>query len=186
MTELDFSKLSTDDLKDQFRKLAAVTVASVIKMGQIWKALEDRGEDVSDLGASTVKWLRLVAYGQLLPEIGLTMPEMVIKVAGQLPKPDQRQIADNKPLTVVHALDGTLRAVPARSLSRAEVAQVFAPDHIRDANEQLSWLKSRSSAPVRAPAKIDTARHGWIIKGCFFPAAELQAMADQCNKTKKK
>jgi hypothetical protein len=150
-------------------------------MAALVRQLEELGHEVQiELGP--LPFLRKIAYGNMIPElyVALECDPQLLSRAGSLPTPDQERIARNEPLKVME-LNGDHRLVPPLSMTRREIAQVFAKGRVRSESEQVGWLKDRArreqqkSFPLgdEAIVKIDRKRRGIVANGLFVPAADL-------------
>jgi hypothetical protein len=180
--ELDeLSLLSTEELKAELARAMEITVAALRRMAAIVRVLEERGEDLSDLKNGLLHYLRRIAYEQCLPETVVRFGNVPILVrnVSKLPLPDQRKLAGGEPVPlVVRGPDGRfeLRQADPLGLSGAQVAQVFAPDHVRDQSEQILWLEMRGMKPARKPRRSERVRpsptgDGVIVGKVHLPSA---------------
>lgn len=153
----DFNALPTEKLREILTVCLRNQADNLVTMARAVKALEDRGEDLSPLRIALLPKLRLIACGQLLPEV-LTRgwPYRLVRFVTRLPLDEQRRFVDGDPLKVaVYAPDGkevTHRLVEILDLERPEQAdlrkQVYADDHVRTLAEQALVLDQQ-----RAKAK---------------------------------
>jgi hypothetical protein len=92
------------------------------------------------------KYLQRMVYGQVLPELVVNAagcPEKVLRLAANLPLPDQKRFAENEPIKVVES-GGDFRMVPALSLSSKQVDQVIGEGGLRTETEQAHWPSPRN------------------------------------------
>jgi len=74
---------------------------------------------------------------------------MVLGRVASLPLPDQQRVIDlvdrGQGINVARFENGEIQSVriPVAHLSRKQISQVFARDHIRDDVEQVSWLRNK-------------------------------------------
>ena len=183
---------TTEHLKQLLAEQLSLTVQSLVKLAWIVRILEERGEDLSDLRVGLLNYLRLIAYGQVLPEVVVRFAAnpMVIQKISALPEPDQRRLAAGEPVRlIVLGPDGqgfTHRMLDPLRLSRDQVAQVFGKAHLRPDSEQIAMLEDRRSKPVatardpaRGKARADRQRGGLVVNRTFVPhAAVVSALAD--------
>lgn len=183
-TELE--ALSIEQLKARLADSLRVTVGGLRDAALCVRELERRGEDLAHLKLSLMKYLRLVAYGQ-------TIPEVVVRFAGQpallntivsLPLPDQERLAGGEPVVLVTTgPDGRLtnRMVDPRELKGKQVGQVFGRGFIRPESEQILLIDHEKKEASRAVPKsigdlhIDKERGGVVIGRKFVPLADLVA-----------
>lgn len=181
------SSLNTEELRERLGKALEITATHLIEMAAIVRLLEERGEDMSDLRFGLLQYLRKIAFGQLLPEVVVkfqSSPLLMGRVAA-LPIPEQERVVNRGEITVVLIRDGgeiDRRLVPATSLSQSEIRQVFAPNHMRNEGEQVSWLRERrpkkeAGEQVKRPIKIQRTRGGVLVeKTTFISIEELRSL----------
>lgn len=156
---------STNELKQQLTQGLSISARQLSYLAQIWRELENRGEDLSDLKSGLATYLPLIAEGKLAPEI-------VVKFAGQktlisyaisLPLTEQRHLAENPVIPVVtidHDQNKTVKEQPINTFSPAALRQVIGHGRIRTEDEQYRALliakptKSKKSAKRRIARKI--------------------------------
>lgn len=150
---------------------------NMIRLAAVVRAMEEAGDDLADVAhLAVIRYARRIAYGQLLPaavnEFGGT-PLLLGRVAA-LPMPDQERVTAGESLPVmILTADGHTdkRMVPPLKMSRSEIMQVFASDHLRDEGEQVSWLRERAPAKleksewVRPKVKLARTRRGIVVRG---------------------
>lgn len=178
----DIEKITdVNELRKKLLDAFTLTVGRLVYMAAIVKRLEELGEDLTDMEISMMPQLRRIAYGQVSAELVVSLlgKTTLLRKASALPLPDQKKLAEGKPVKVALA-DGDFRMVPAKDLTSKEVKQVFAADHIRDEGEQASWLRAHAPAPVTVDAEWekekvypDKKRGGLVIGDRFIKTAEL-------------
>lgn len=184
------SALPTERLRDELARGLAMTATNLVRLAVIVRALEERGEDLSELhGLGMVAYLRQIAHGQVLPEAVVRFsgyPMLLERVRG-LPLPDQKRLTDGETVKLVILTDGRSdhRLADPLKLTRDQVSQVFARDHIRDEQEQRAMLEDRQARPkpskpvFHGRIRADRERDGIVIGKTFVPAGDvLGAMAD--------
>ena len=165
-----------DDQMDQIKQ-------RLIRCAAIVRVVEERGDESRFLRCGNcgfvfrpiVHWLRKIAYGQVLPDIVAMYhaKASILSRISALSVPEQRRIAEDKPLAVVELSEAgpTHRLVHPSRMEAVEAQQVFARDHIRDQGEQVSWLKSRLDRKVP-----DGLRDGGIVidsrRGCILVSGD--------------
>lgn len=148
----EIALMSTSELRHELAKQMELTAVHITRLAGIVKTLEDRGEDLSDLKIGMIHHLRRIASGQVLAEVVVRFadsPSLLGKI-GALPLPDQQKIVNDEPLRLtVKSLDGTIGhlLVDPLKLTREQVNQLFAKDHIRDEQEQVLLLEQSRQTP---------------------------------------
>lgn len=192
LAELD--GLDAEALVAKFEEAYAMTVEGIRRQAAIIYKLQDFGYDLDALAQRMpmVRFLRKVACGQVLPEVVARFwpHQLIFERITSLPVPDQHRLAamnaEGKPIKVMRFDDDgpTHRMVPVHEMTRAEALQVLAPDHIRDEDEQLSWLRSRDD---RSPGKrktgvvaVNKRKGGVEIDGpCFLSKTDMLRFLEQ-------
>lgn len=133
-------------LREELAKAFRVTVEQIVRMAAIIRLLEDRGENLDDIKSSMLGNLRRVAYGQILPDVMVrfqSVPLLLNRVS-MLPIPDQQRLLSDEPIKVMILENGKTdhRLVRPLKMSKSEIQQVFAGEHLRDDGEQVSWLRN--------------------------------------------
>ena len=178
----DLESMRTEDLIRELKNCIEISVAQIVRMAQIVRILEDRGHDLADIRLGMLSHLRLVAYGQLLPEAlaKLQGSPFLLKRVASLPIPDQRKIIEADAVEVVTPENPSdYRTVPLLALGRSEIFQVFADGALRDAGAQRSYLRDHHPIERKPTATdgervvFDRKRGGFLIKGEFFSRKEL-------------
>jgi hypothetical protein len=179
-------EMGREDLRKALAESLARTASELIRLAWIVRLLEERGEDLEDLKLDLLPHLRLIAYGQLSPELVVRYGQSpaVMRAARGLPMPDQERLAGGEPLPMAFLrADGTADCVmvdPAR-LTAAQVRRVLSSGRIRSFAEQVILLrdpppsKPRPKSQVVGRARVGPSRDGIIAGGHFIPKADLVA-----------
>jgi hypothetical protein len=190
MNERELKALSTDELKRLLAGTMELTARHLVHMAGIWRELEERGEDLSDLRHGIAVYLPMIAHGRVDAAI-------VIKYAGQktllaalsnLPITVQRRIAETGYVALVSTHEDSIETVevPLSRLSAAAVHQVFSDDGVRSPEDQIRMLERRRVRPAKAPkaprrarrVKIDRENHTLIVSNT---AADIDRVVDQLS-----
>jgi hypothetical protein len=176
------SAMGTDQLRKELSRAIELTARNLMRLALIVRALEERGEDLSDLKLGLLSYLRQIAYGSVLPEVVVRFAESpsLVKAIAALPAPDQARLAagESVPLVVARGEHGhdVRRADPLR-MTAAQVRQVFGQGRLRDEAEQILVLEGEPArvARGRTKAKIGSItvdrRNGGLVIGREFVAA---------------
>lgn len=156
--------MSTEQLRSELARSLQLSADQLLHLAAVWRELERRGEDLSDLRSGMGGYLPMIASGRL-------SADAVVKFAGQttllraladLPLEQQAAIVADQPLPVI-SLDASgntrVSELPAYSLTAAQIRQVFAPGRLRDAREQEAVLvqtitRKRAARATAAPPRI--------------------------------
>jgi hypothetical protein len=161
--ESEYSILTTDEAIDELSRRLGAIVNNLLRAAVLVKIIEDRGTNMDDLRerfGALLSHLRLIAYGQLEPQVVQRFygkDDLIGRIA-TLPMPDQRRLANGDTVRVViFSEDGrtlTNRSLDPSKLSKKAMARVFARGRIRDDAEQAAILdeqriKSKQAIPQR-------------------------------------
>lgn len=182
------TSLSSEDLRRELQSAALGVAQQLLRLAAIIRVLEERGEDLSDVKVGMVRYLRRIAYGQVLPEIVTTYADypLLLNRLTTLPLPDQERIAKGESLAVMiqTASGPDTRLVAPMNMTAEQVYQVFGDGRVRSDAEQASYLDSRSSRPTkiaikRKSARADHNRGGLVIGRSFVSLPDvLDAIAE--------
>jgi hypothetical protein len=171
----------TKELIELLHEYAANTVSNVRMMAVIVRRLDELGVEVSIDENSLLPFVRLIAHGQLSPELFVTMMGdfPLLEKAMRLPIPVQERIANNEPMKVME-IGGGHRLVRPLDMTKRERSQVFHGKRLRNEAEQIGWLRdqrdkddAKAAVTVDRPITVDRKRHGIVANGLFIPLAEL-------------
>jgi hypothetical protein len=178
--------MSTERLRAELSKVLELTARNLMRLALIVRALEERGEDLSDLRLGLLTYLRQIAYGQVLPEVVVRFAEspMLVRAIAALPQPDQRRLASGEPVPLVvargeHGHD--IRMADPLKMTGEQVRQVFGKGRLRDEAEQVLLMegntgkKSTRSRPRNKVGGIvvDRRNRGLVIGKEFVPVAQV-------------
>jgi hypothetical protein len=142
-----FKEMSTLELREELGRAFKVTVQQIIRIAAIIRVLEDRGEKFDDTKSVLMTCLRKIAAGELMPQVLMSFngSPSLLGCAMSLPIDDQKRLSDSSPLTVMelNGDEAIKHSVLPSKLTRRQVEQVFASDHIRSGAEQVKWLREQ-------------------------------------------
>lgn len=140
-----------------FRTSRQAVVEQIVVAAAIVRMFYERGWDVGvlEVSARDLNYLRRVAYNETLPELLLSerLPGALVSRAARLPLPQQRDIAQDKPIEVVTG--ATCRLIRPSELTAAQVLQVFTYDRMRTVAEWTMPLCTSCPRP---------AGWGWLLR----------------------
>lgn len=185
----ELQQLTTDELRDQLAAHLQLTAEHMLRTALVVRELEERGEDLTDLKLGLLPYLRRIAHGQVVPELVVRyagFPALIQRLSS-FPLPEQRKIAAGEPveLLVLRGETSDTRKVDPLHLTRDQLYQVFARDHIRTTAEQAALLEDVRAKP-RAPkrpkktrVRTDAERGGLVVGRSFVSVDEvLHALAE--------
>lgn len=149
----DLTTMSISELHDQLKICMSDTAKQIRRMADIVKALEDRGEDMSNLRIGMLSYLRRIASGQVDEQVITrysSLPTLVHRISS-LPINDQRKIIADGAVECL-GKNGDVVEIAPENLLANQVTQVFAKDgHIRSIEEQKEYIAARSAAKKPKP-----------------------------------
>jgi hypothetical protein len=181
----DLVAMTTDRLKGELANMLTSTAARLVRLAWVVRILEERGEDLSDLGLNLIPYLRRIAYGQMSAEavVRFSGSPALMEAISMLPRPDQERIASGANVELVVRRGDkefdTRQCDPAR-LTRSQFRQIFAKGRVRDRAEQILYLEETTGKPAperrtKGRLRPDAARGGFWVNRTFVPAADAVA-----------
>lgn len=145
--------LDTAALKRELVLTASAAAGQVLRMAAIVRLLEERGEDLSEVKVGMIRYLRRIAYGQVLPEIVTTFSDypLLLNRLTSLPLPDQDRIARGESVEVMISTDNgpDVRLIAPINLTAEQVYQVFGDGRVRSDSEQVAYLDAKRVKPQK-------------------------------------
>lgn len=153
-TAYELGSMSTQTLRAELARSLTHSARTLARLAAIWRELEKRGEDLSDLRVGLAAYLPLIAAGQLDAEV-------VVRFAGQpttlrlmatLPVEEQRRLAKGAPVPVLTADDDgnySTMQMPATSLTPAQMRLVLDTGRVRPVEEQRAVLEAAKLSRAR-------------------------------------
>jgi len=178
--DIERIQASTDAklLLAELKELLEINIPNLIRQAWLIRRLEELEIEVT-IQVPALKYVRKVAYGQLAPELFVSLGGCgaLLERASRLPMPEQKKIAANQPIKVME-LGGDFRMVPPLSMSTQDIQQVFGRDEIRDDAAQVAWLKGRQTRRAiethdTPEVQLDRKRGGIVVGGHFVAATEM-------------
>lgn len=133
-------EMSVEELKHELGRALEVTADNLLYLARLWRELERRGEDLSQLRAGLRAFLPAIADGRLDAQAAVQFAgnlTMLRALAAQ-PLSVQRRLAEGKRVTVLTMVDGEWKEERRRGdeLSVSEIRQVFHAGAMRSIEEQ--------------------------------------------------
>lgn len=159
----ELQQMSTQTLRAELAQSLTMTARHLRRLAVIWRELESRGEDLTDLRTGLAIYLPQVASGQL-------SADAVIRYAGQplllrsiatLPPQDQDRLAAGQTVEVLSAgPDGTWTTtrISAHAITASQARLLIGPGHIRSTEEQRAQLEAERVAAARRRRPAQRAR----------------------------
>src|SRR5690606_32958090 len=147
--------MSTEQLRGELARSLQLNAGQLMHLAAVWRVLESRGEDLSDLRAGMGAYLPMIAAGRLDPNVVVQFAgqSTLLRALADIPLDRQKAIAAGENLRVI-TLDknGEPEPVemPAYALTAAQVRQVFAPGKLRDEKEQAAQLLQTTTRKRKA------------------------------------
>ena len=145
---------TTDHLRAELARVLKISARDLLYLAAIWKELERRGEDLSDLKRGMGVYLPMIAAGVLDAEIVVKYAghRMLLNAIAALPVSTQKTLVDGRPLPLVmySENDGwASRDVPIGAMTVAQIKQVLDGGRIRTADEQFERLAKAGTKELR-------------------------------------
>ena len=146
-TVYELGSMSNEQLRGELARALTLTAAQLRYLAVIWRELERRGEDLSELRTGLAIYLPQIAAGQLTPDavIRFAGQPSVLRAIATLPTDEQERMARGETVDVLTVgEDGSYSAVPlpAHTLTPAQARLVVGPGKLRSPTEQRAVLES--------------------------------------------
>lgn len=146
--------LDTAALRSELLRALTVTAETLAYLGAVWRELENRGEDLSDLSAGLGRYLPMIAAGQLDAEVVVRFAgrQLLLRAVAALPIGEQRRLALGGGVQILTVDDdGKVAEVEmaATALTAQQVRMAFDYGRIRSVAEQRNMLGSAKMAASR-------------------------------------
>lgn len=138
-----------------------MTAKTLSYLAAVWRELERRGENLSDLRTGIAFYLPQIAAGTLDAELVVRYAgqRMLLHAAGRLPIKEQRRLVETGHVTLVEPGGQAVREVALHRLSSTDVRFVFGEERLRTTEEQTEL---RRRALTRLPARRE--RHARQVR----------------------
>lgn len=150
--------MTIQDLKSELAKTLTVTAEYLMYIAAIWRELESRGEDLSELRHGMMTYIPLIATNQL-------DARLVVNYAGQktllssmakLPLKEQQKLAEKGTLDVVILGDDNqqlIKEVKISDLTASQVYQAIGDGKIKTPEQQYQILLVRNKMRSKSKPK---------------------------------
>lgn len=145
--------VDTAALRRELARAIRATAESLSYLAAVWRELEERGEDLSDLRYGLGLYLGEIAAGRLDPELVVQFARAptILRLLGGLPIPRQRRIAAGEVIKVADGIDSdtgspVIVALPASQLSTSQVRLAVGAGKLRSVAEQQRILEATGAA----------------------------------------
>lgn len=175
-------KMPTDQLKRELADALKISADALVYMAAIWKELEGRGVDLSDLRTGLATYLPAIAAGRLDPQavVYFAGKRTVLSALASLPIEDQRRLADGGSVPFVRLLPSgeaiTEQKGPLK-IKSVDLYQVFDSrvGRIKSEAEQEALLRKRLLGVGRKKPSIqpDPAKQQVHIDGVILGRRDL-------------
>jgi len=179
------SEMDTPMLRAELARALTVTAETLAYLGEVWRELERRGEDLSDIRAGLGQYLPRIAAGQLDAEVVVRFAgrQALLRAVGSLPINEQRRLALGGKVKVVSIGEaGKIEeaAVPVAMLTTQQVRIVFDEGRVRSVAEQQNIIDSarvaarrRQKEPRRYRLHVDRAAGQLRVGNMTVPVEEV-------------
>lgn len=175
-----------EELIHALHEAMGVTIEKLTQMAAIVSILDSRSPKGTTLNLPMVRYLRLIASGQLLPEalIQCVGRKCVLNVAIKQTLEVQAKIASGEAFTICNPTGPNSygqRRLPAHQMTTLQLQMTFCNGAVRTFIEQKVWLKNRrngmaSKSVGKTGFQLDLNRQGITIHdgGTFISKVELE------------
>lgn len=149
----NLSSLSVADLKAELARGLEITTRHLRYLASVWRELEDRGEDLSDIRHGLLAYLPMIANETVEPQIIVSYAgqKKLLSTLAAMPVDVQRNIVKTGYIQVAADDCGSVE-VPVNSLKVSDMNKIFdvKSGRVRTPDEQVAFIKN---APVKSVSK---------------------------------
>lgn len=169
----ELSRMTVDDLRQELAMSVTITAENLYYMGMVWRELECRGEDLSELRAGIGAYLPMIATGRLKAEavVRYAGKAMLLSRMAELPMEEQEKLLEDDEIEVAEIIDGEVE-VRTTSLSDVRADQlrvVFGPVGVRNIEQQKKLVQAVAVPKKRsryvAGATLNISPDGFLRHG---------------------
>ena len=189
----NLTRFSTKILRDELVKALVLSVQHISRLAAIWKELERRGEDLSDLRRGIGVYLKAVASGQLAPDalVAFSGQKTILDRISTLPIDTQRKLAAGDPVKIATDVTGrSVRSLPVAEMTAAQVKLAISDGKIRDVAEQKAVLEAQikphtlsptisSTSTAMVPVQFTADDHRTLLAAAMKQGVSIQALVRQ-------
>lgn len=158
-----YQAMTVEELEDVLARLIQRTADALLEAAHVVRIMEGKGADTSKLCVADVKWLRLIAHNQMLPEVFMRFggEEQLMQAISSLSIPDQRRLISGErvPVLVFDLKTGqqTHQMLQPLEMTRNQIRQVFGRRLIRSETQQLAYLHDKrvQEMPIIEQEEVD-------------------------------
>lgn len=140
----NLAEFSTDELKKELGHALEITADNLVYLARLWRELESRGEDLSELRSGLRTFLPLIADGRLDAQAAVQFAGNLtaLRALATLPIATQRRLTAGQRIEVAMTKEGQpiVRSLRVDEISSRMIKQVFAVGRVRTAEEQQAMF----------------------------------------------
>lgn len=149
--------MDTASLHSELARVLTVTAETILYLAEIWKELQRRGEDLSELRTGVAQFLPLIASGQLRADVIVRFAgrQHLLRAVAALPVEEQKRLASGGKVETIHQFaNGRVEPilVAASDMTVAQVKLAFDYGRIRSVGEQTNLATGRNRSVRRQAA----------------------------------
>lgn len=143
-----YETMTIEQLEAVLAALIRKTAEALLEAAHVVRLMEAKGADTSRLCLADVKWLRLIAHNQMLPEVFMRFggDDDLMEAISGLPIPDQQRLVSGEHLPVLtfdRSGQQTHLMLSPLDMARNQIRQVFGHRTIRTETQQLAYLHDK-------------------------------------------
>lgn len=148
LTPAELTNISTQALRAELARTLTISAQTLMRLALIWRELERRGEDLSDLRTGLAGYLPLIAAGQLDAEVVVRFAgnKTLLQSVSRLPVDEQHRLATGGQVDVLtfdeHG-NPIATPLPVHALTATQARLVFDDGRLRPRDEQLALLNAK-------------------------------------------
>lgn len=139
------TQMPTSELRSILGKGLTLIVTELVRLSEVWRELENRGEDLSEFRKDFTRNLPLIASGRLAAEavVSFAGRPIVLRYLDGVPLSEQRRLADGAPIPVYLPGEDDPQSLPISRIPSEYIPRVLGDGIIRTPAEQRMVMRSR-------------------------------------------
>jgi hypothetical protein len=141
--------LTTEELMQELSRSLEITARHLLTLASIWRELESRGVDLSDLRRGLLAFVPMIANNRILPEVVVNYAgnKTLLNALSKCSLDEQRDLIATNRILLIEAKEGEYShlEVNLNSISTHEIYQVFGETGVRTEREQIKLIEREPS-----------------------------------------
>lgn len=151
----ELEKLETPQLLELLSESLEYTAKHLTYLGYIWRVLEDREVDLSDLKKGIAIYIPMIAHNRIDAKLVVSYAgqKTLLAALSQLPIHQQKKLADSGKVTYVSPDTKEESEINLIDINANMIPQIFSDSNIRSSAEQLRLINKAEFRPKNPKPK---------------------------------